>query len=90
MAPRERGFEAGIQSAIERMLVSFNFLFRIESEPAGAAGAYRVADLDLASRLSFFFWSSIPDDTFLTLAERNRLHEPAVLDRANRANAARP
>ena len=78
---RERGFEAGIQSAIERMLVSFNFLFRIEGEPAGAVGAYRVADLDLASRLSFFLWSSIPDDTLLTLAERNQLHEPAVLDR---------
>ena len=89
-AAAERGFEAGIQSAIERMLVSFNFLFRIEPPPsprlrgagelANASGAYRVADLDLASRLSFFLWSSIPDDTLLTLAERNQLHEPVVLD----------
>jgi cytochrome c553 len=77
-ATAERGFEAGVQSAIERMLVSFNFLFRIEREPA-AAGVYRINDLDLASRLSFFFWNSIPDDTLLSLAERNRLHEPAVL-----------
>jgi len=88
-AAAERGFEAGVQSAIERMLVSFNFLFRIErppsprlrgaGEPGGPGAIYRVHDLDLASRLSFFLWNSIPDDTLLTLAERNRLHEPAVL-----------
>jgi mono/diheme cytochrome c family protein len=79
-AAKERGFDAGIQSAIERMLVSFNFLFRIEREPAAARdGMYRLADLDLASRLSFFLWNSIPDDTLLTLAERNRLHEPEIL-----------
>ncbi len=78
-AASERGFEAGVQLAIERMLVSFNFLFRIEREPAAPGAVYRVHDLDLASRLSFFLWNSIPDDTLLTLAERNRLHEPAVL-----------
>jgi len=79
-ASKERGFEAGIQSAIERMLVSFNFLFRIEREPSNASGSvYRVSDLDLASRLSFFLWNSIPDDTLLTLAEKNQLHEPAIL-----------
>jgi mono/diheme cytochrome c family protein len=79
-ASNERGFEAGIQSAIERMLVSFNFLFRIEREPSGAnGGAYRLSDLDLASRLSFFLWNSIPDDTLLTLAEKNQLRDPAVL-----------
>jgi hypothetical protein len=77
----ERGFEAGVQSAIERMLVSFNFLFRIEKQPATASGVYRIADIDLASRLSFFLWNSIPDDTLLTLAERNQLREPAVLQR---------
>lgn len=76
-AAKERGFEAGIQSAIERMLVSFNFLFRIEKE--SASGLYRLSDLDLASRLSFFLWNSIPDDTLLTLAEKNQLHDPAVL-----------
>ena len=80
-AAAERGFEAGIQSAIERMLVSFNFLFRIEGDPPKRRRrVYRLDDLDLASRLSFFLWSSIPDDTLLTLAERNQLHEPAVLD----------
>ena len=78
-ASKDRGFEAGIQFAIERMLVSFNFLFRIEKETATTTGIYRLSDLDLASRLSFFLWNSIPDDTLLTLAERNQLHEPAVL-----------
>jgi hypothetical protein len=68
-ARRDRGFEAGIQAAIERMLVSFHFLFRIDSEP----------HLDLASRLSFLLWSSVPDDELLTLAERGRLQNPQVL-----------
>jgi len=78
-----RGFEAGMQSAIERMLVSFNFLFRLEKEPAGTApgGVYRLRDIDLASRLSFFLWNSIPDDTLLDLAERETLHEPATFAR---------
>ena len=79
-AAKDRGFEAGVQFAIERMLVSFNFLFRIEKESAApAGGVYRVSDLDLASRLSFFIWNSIPDDTLLTLAEKKQLHDPAVL-----------
>ncbi|MBY0497055.1 MAG: DUF1592 domain-containing protein [Cyanobacteria bacterium] len=78
-ASKEKGFESGVQFAIERMLVSFNFLFRIEREPAKAGGVYRINDLDLASRLSFFLWNSIPDDTLLTLAEKNQLHEPAIL-----------
>ena len=78
-ASAKAGFEAGIQSAIERMLVSFNFLFRIEKEPSNASSIYRISDLDLASRLSFFLWNSIPDDTLLTLAEQNQLRDPAVL-----------
>jgi mono/diheme cytochrome c family protein len=87
-ASKERGFEAGVQSAIERMLVSFNFLFRIERRPPAAQRAgsptpeiHRVSDLDLASRLSFFLWSSIPDDELLTLAEQNRLSASATLAR---------
>jgi hypothetical protein len=82
-AERTRGFEGGIQAAIERMLVSFNFLFRLEREPAGAAPGtvYRLSDLELASRLSFFLWNSIPDDTLLDLAERGQLHDPTVLER---------
>lgn len=81
---RSRGtFETGIEVALERMLVSPKFVFRIERDPAGAApGAIvPVSDLDLASRLSFFLWSSIPDDELLDLAKQDKLHEPAVLDR---------
>jgi len=77
---KESGFESGIQSALERMLVSFNFLFRIENPAATASGTARLNDFDLASRLSFFLWSSIPDDELLTLAGRGRLKDPIVLD----------
>ena len=77
------GFEEGIRAAIERLLVSFNFLFRIEAQPAraGAGRAYQLNDFDLASRLSFFLWSSVPDDQLLTLASRGKLSDPATLDR---------
>ena len=79
---REGGFEAGIKQALERMLVSPQFLFRIEREPAKlAAGAvYQISDLELASRLSFFLWSSIPDDELLDLAVRGKLSSRSVLD----------
>jgi hypothetical protein len=75
-------FDDGIRSALERALVSPDFLFRIEADPTGAApgSVYRISDVELASRLSFFLWSSIPDDTLLDLAIRGKLHEPAVLD----------
>ena len=76
------GFEEGIRAAIERMLVSFNFLFRIEAQPvrAVAGRANQLNDVDLASRLSFFLWSSVPDDQLLTLASRGKLGDPATLD----------
>jgi mono/diheme cytochrome c family protein len=79
----DAGFEAGIQHALERLLMDPEFLFRIEQDPPGAAprSAYRISDIELASRLSFFLWSSIPDDELLDLAERKRLSQPAVLDR---------
>ncbi|MDQ3438940.1 MAG: DUF1592 domain-containing protein, partial [Planctomycetota bacterium] len=82
-AGRAQGFESGIQSALERMLVSFNFLFRIETAaPTALRGAApRLSDVDLASRLSFFLWSSIPDDELLNLATRGRLTDPVVLAR---------
>jgi mono/diheme cytochrome c family protein len=75
-------FDNGIQFGLRRILASPSFLFRIEREPAGAAPGtlYRLTDLELASRLSFFLWSSIPDDELLDLASRNRLSQPAVLD----------
>jgi hypothetical protein len=78
---RHRGFEGGIQHAIERLLVSPEFLFRIERQPASAApgSVYRVSDVDLASRLSFFIWSSIPDEELLEVAARGRLGDPGVL-----------
>ena len=75
------GFERGIEMALRRMLVDPQFLFRIERPPSGVAPntAYPVGNLELASRLSFFLWSSIPDDELLDAAERGRLRDPAVL-----------
>jgi len=75
-------FDDGIRAALERVLVSPDFLFRIEADPAGAAPGvvYRISDVELASRLSFFLWSSIPDDALLDLAIPGKLHEPAVLE----------
>jgi mono/diheme cytochrome c family protein len=79
---REGDFDYGIQNAIEAMLVSPDFLFRIERDPRNAApgAVYRLNDCELASRLSFFLWSSIPDDQLLDLAGRRRLSDPAVLE----------
>jgi hypothetical protein len=76
-------FDAGIEMAVSGVLVSPHFLFRVEQDPAGVAPgtAYRVSDLELASRLSFFLWSSIPDDELLNLATAGRLHEPVALER---------
>ncbi len=75
-------FEAGIETALQRMLVSPDFLFRIEQDPAGAAAgaAYRVSDVELASRLSFFLWSSIPDDELLDRAAKGTLRNRGVLE----------
>ena len=75
----EAGFDRGIELALERLLVSPQFLFRIEREPATAVA--RVSDLELASRLSFFLWSSIPDEELLNVAAQGQLHTPAVLER---------
>jgi hypothetical protein len=79
---RADGFDAGIELAVQRLLVSPEFLFRVERDPAGAAPGrpYRVTDLELASRLSFFLWSTIPDDELLDLAARGRLRRPQVLE----------
>jgi hypothetical protein len=79
---REGGFERGIELALRAVLVSPQFLFRIERDPAGAppGSPYRVSDVELASRLSFFLWSSIPDDELLELASRGQLRKPGVLD----------
>jgi len=76
-------FENGIQAAIEAMLVSPEFLFRIEQDPRGALPGtpHRITDVELASRLSFFLWSTMPDDELLDLAERGGLSEPSALER---------
>jgi hypothetical protein len=76
-------FDAGVELALSAVLVNPQFLFRVEEDPPGLAPgtAYRVSDLDLASRLSFFLWSSIPDDELLDLAARNELRKPAVFEK---------
>lgn len=81
VAPLKFYREGGMEMALRAVLVSPEFLFRVEQTPAGVGRGenYRVPDLQLASRLSFFLWSSIPDDELLGLAEKNQLHEPAVL-----------
>jgi mono/diheme cytochrome c family protein len=90
---RSRGdFETGIQEALARLLVAPGFLYRAEDEPANvAAGAvFRISDSDLASRLSFFLWSSIPDEELLDLAAKGRLRDPATLQRQVRRMIADP
>ncbi len=92
-AGRQRsGFESGIQRAVARVLVDPQFLFRIEREPVGVApgAAYRLADLDLASRLSFFLWSSIPDDELREAAVRGTLRDPKEFERQVRRMLADP
>src|SRR4029453_17307144 len=74
-------FESGIQEALARVLVAPRFVYRAEEEAASVAAGqvYRVSDVDLASRLSFFLWSSIPDDELLDVASKGRLRDPKVL-----------
>lgn len=80
---REGTFQDGIELALRRILTSPQFLVRAEREPGNirAGQAYRITDLELASRLSFLLWSSIPDDALINVAAKNQLHVPAVLER---------
>jgi hypothetical protein len=80
------GFDAGIEQAVSRILADPRFVFRFEREPANVpvGRSYRISDLELASRLSFFLWSSVPDDELLAVATQNKLHEPAVLEAQTR------
>ena len=89
---RDGNVRAGIQLALERLLVSPDFLFRIEADPSdiAPATAYRLTALETASRLSFFLWSSIPDDELLELAERGALDDPVVLEQQTRRMLADP
>ncbi len=89
---RAEGFEAAIETALSAVLVSPQFLFRVEQDPSGVAPntAYRLSDLELASRLSFFLWSSIPDEELLKTAERGKLSEPGMLEQQVRRMLADP
>ena len=88
----EGGFENGIQAGLERILSAPDFLFRIERDPSGGAPdtPYRISDLELASRLSFFLWSSIPDQPLLDAAASHRLNNPEVLNQQVRRMLADP
>jgi len=88
----EFGFDAGIQLALERLLISPDFLFRVERDPQNIAPgtAYALSDLEIASRLSFFLWSSIPDEELLVAAEEGALHDPLVIERQARRMLADP
>ncbi len=79
---REGGFNGGIEMALRAVLVSPDFLFRTERDPAGAAPGtvHRISDFELASRLSFFLWSSIPDDQLLNVAAQGKLKDQSVLE----------
>jgi len=85
-------FDAGIQLALERMLVDPDFLLRVERDPASVARGqnYRLSGVEVASRLSFFLWSSIPDDQLLSVAESGKLTDPAVLEQQVRRMLADP
>ncbi len=85
-------FDAGIEAGIQLILASPDFLFRFEPDPPNVAdgAAYRLNDLELASRLSFFLWSTIPDDTLLTVASQGRLKDPAVLEQQIKRMLADP
>jgi hypothetical protein len=86
------GFEWGVRLALQKILVSPEFLFRAEFESADArpGSVHRLSDIELASRLSFFLWSSIPDDELLAIAERGELSDPAMLERQVRRMMADP
>ena len=89
---KDGGFESGIEMALQGLLVSTEFLFRLEPDPPGVPPntAYKLNDIELASRLSFFLWSSIPDDQLLSLAEQGKLQNPAVLEQQVRRMLADP
>ncbi len=88
----DSNFDAGIESALSALLVSREFLFRVETAPPGlpAQSPYRISDLELASRLSFFLWSSIPDEELLDVAASGELHKTDVLGRQTRRLLADP
>jgi hypothetical protein len=88
-ARRDRGFEAGIQAAVQRVLASPQFILRIERD-AAPSGVHEISDIELASRLSFFLWSSIPDEQLLKVAAAGNLKRQGVLEREVKRMLADP
>ncbi len=88
----DANFETGIRTAIQAIIASPEFVFRFERTPAGVAPGtnYRITDLELASRLSYFLWSSAPDDQLVSIASEGKLREPAVLEKQVRRMLADP
>ena len=88
----EADFDAGIRTAIQAIIAKPEFVFRFERVPAGVAPgkAYRISDLELASRLSYFFWSSVPDEQLINVASQGKLKDPAVLEREVKRMLADP
>ena len=86
------GFEGGVRTSIEAVLSSPNFIFRLERQPetVRAGSNYRVSDVDLASRLSFFLWGTVPDKELLTVASQGRLSDPVMFERQTRRMLADP
>jgi hypothetical protein len=83
-------FDSGIERGIQQLLVSPEFLFRVAAEPAKPAAMYRISDLELASRLSFFLWSSVPDDELIDVAAKGQLKNPTLLERQVKRMIADP
>src|SRR2546425_9504257 len=94
LAGRNQGgnCEQGMEAALQRVLADPEFVYRGEREPPGivAGKSYRVSDLELASRLSFFLWSSIPDDELIDIAAQGKLKDPAVLEQQVKRMLADP
>src|SRR5438874_2610078 len=86
------GFEEGVRTALQAILASPYFVFRFETTPPNVAPGqdYRISDLDLASRLSFFLWGTLPDDELLGLAAQHKLSDRATLEREVRRMLADP
>ncbi|WP_420636705.1 DUF1592 domain-containing protein [Candidatus Palauibacter sp.] len=91
-AAEEEGFEVGVRTALQAILASPSFIFRLERAPEGVVGdeSYAITELDLATRLSFFLWATVPDDELLDLAANDRLSDPAVLEAQVRRMLADP
>jgi uncharacterized protein DUF1592/uncharacterized protein DUF1588/uncharacterized protein DUF1585/uncharacterized protein DUF1587/uncharacterized protein DUF1595 len=89
---KDAGFEQGIELALQGILAHPKFIYRVEGEPANASGdqRYRISDIELASRLSFFLWSTSPDKELMTLANQKKLSDPAILEKQVRRMLADP